>query len=93
MENYVKDLIIYGSNYGSVGARTALCCSVFAAIAIVAHFNVLTKFVLDPGNCHGPSTVPEGPDAGGVDAIGSVLPHKRHRRAEVAVATLFACAK
>ena len=43
-----KDLIIYGSNYGSVGARTALCCSVFAAIAIVAHFNVLTKLVLPP---------------------------------------------
>ena len=36
-----EDLIIHGSNYGFVGAWTALCCSVFAAIAIVAHFNVL----------------------------------------------------
>ena len=50
-----KDLIIYGSNYGLVGARTALCCSVFAAIAIVAHFNVLTKLVTrvqDGRPCH-----------------------------------------
>ena len=44
-----EDLIIHGSNYGFVGAWTALCCSVFAAIAIVAHFNVLTKLVLLSG--------------------------------------------
>ena len=42
-----EDLIIHGSNYGFVGAWTALCCSVFAAI--VSKFLTMIDLLVSSG--------------------------------------------